>query len=172
MKQQLITISVASQEEASIFHFTEKLQLRCHLRIRFVVRPAAIPFLRVRVNYKKNSKYTFLQTITIVFPANSSSILLYFTSFPLHLSSRHPPPNVLDFLQAFPFYFSFPFPIQPAVYISPMAYNLTHIHSLYFPAKHFSTTKSHNIPRTHNGSGWSAMASFLFFLAGLGRIGT
>lgn len=63
------------------FSFYRKLQLRCHLRIRFVVRPAAIPFLRVRVNYKKNSKYTFLQAITIVFSANSSSILLYFTSF-------------------------------------------------------------------------------------------
>lgn len=63
------------------FSFYRKLQLRCHLRIRFVVRPAAIPFLRMRVNYKKNSKYTFLQAITIVFPANSSSILLYFTLF-------------------------------------------------------------------------------------------
>lgn len=81
MEQQLITISVASQEEASIFHFTEKLQLRCHLCIRFVVRSAASHFLRVCANYKKNSKYTFLQAITIVFPANSSSILLYFTSF-------------------------------------------------------------------------------------------
>lgn len=63
------------------FSFYRKLQLRCHLRIRFVVRPAAIPFLRMRVNYKKNNKYTFLQAITIVFSANSSSILLYFTSF-------------------------------------------------------------------------------------------
>ena len=65
------------------------------------------------------------------------SSVFYFISLPLHLSRRHPPPNVLDFLQAFPFYFSFPFPIQPAVYISPIAYNLTHIHSLYFPASTF-----------------------------------
>lgn len=63
------------------FFILQKTTITLHLRIRFVVRPAAIPFLRMRVNYKKNSKYTFLQAITIVFPANSSSILLYFTSF-------------------------------------------------------------------------------------------
>lgn len=112
----------------SIFWFYRKLQLCCRCIQDLSLDPAASPFLRMCVNYKKNSKYTFLQTISIVFPANSSSILLYFIQLhhSLSISSIQPPsaPNALDFLQAFPIYFIFIFFIPPAVYILPMPISL------------------------------------------------
>lgn len=116
------------------FSFYRKLQLRCHLRIRFVVRPAAIPFLRVRVNYKKNSKYTFLQAITIVFSANSSSILLYFTSFrcpfiyPAAIHSKRSWFSTSIF-PLFPFLF---FHSTLSLYFT---YNLYYIHGSYSPCR-------------------------------------
>lgn len=92
------------------FSFYRKLQLRRHLRIRFVVRPAASPFLWMRVNYKKNSKYIFLQTISIIFSHKRLfySSVFYFIS--LYCIYPPPPlPSVSHFSTSISYLFHFHF---------------------------------------------------------------
>ena len=129
------------------FSFYRKLQLRCHLCIRFVVRSAASHFLRVCANYKKNSKYTFLQAITIVFSANSSSILLYFTSFCypfIYPAAIHSKRSWFS-TSIFPLFpFSFFFHSTLSLYFT---YNLYYIHGSYSPCRRdnpFRHTMSYN----------------------------
>ena len=91
------------------FSFHRKRQLRCRYIQDLSVNPPASPFLRMRVNYKKNSKYIFLQTISIIFSHKQLfySSVFYFAI--LHLSAATTTKRLSLFYKRFPsISFSFP----------------------------------------------------------------